>query len=268
VTRVAHITPIPLLAELLLPSGTRTHLVLTDLVLNSWIYSQFYRNRITEDGHWVILDSNVFETGKEVDPEETLEAVRRLNPSEVVLPDDMESALHTLELSVQTANMLEREGYRGQFMVVPHGRTVEDYLKCMTSLVMEVFRAGRNLTIGLQEEIPQLFGMSRQEMAKRIMLETSGDTRVQLHYLGVSETLTDEISNWSKSRIRSIDTAKFVVWGLTGTRLTQTDVRKDGAPEYPGRKALGGRIEYFTFNTEDSGLRQAAKYNLKRWATI
>jgi hypothetical protein len=233
--------------------GANFHLVVSDLILESDDYLRFYQGRLRQ-GDFVILDSPAFETGAQADIEDTLHAVVALQPSEVVLPDDINSGDETYEASRDTYMALEDIHYRGRVMVVPHGTTAPDFVR-NASLLVSIAPTSK-VTIGLQEEIPELFGFNRQEMIRRINAEFNED--LTFHLLGVDENLQDQYTQGA----RSCDTAKFVVWGLNGFSLKKDETFY---PPYPGRKSVGGRTGYFQYDTDDVESIQAAQWNVNEW---
>jgi hypothetical protein len=252
--KYAHITPIPLLDRVLGGMvGADFHLVVSSEILESAEYLDFYRGRLRQ-GEFVILDSPAFETQMQTDLQDTLHAVHLLHPSEVVLPDDMNSASNTLTGSSKAVDALSESGYTGRFMAVPHGETLETFTKCAEDL-LQLDNADR-ITLGLQEEIPELFGISRQEMVEHLNGIT-GEI-LTFHLLGVDEALEDQYT----TGVRSCDTAKFVVWGLNG-RIVEPG--SPTVPAYPGRKTVGGRTGYFHYNTDDLIAIECAKMNVWKW---
>ena len=233
--------------------GANFHLVVSDLILESPKYLRFYRGRLRQ-GDFVILDSPAFETGQQTDLQDTVHAVQLLRPSEVVLPDDINSAENTVDVAEDAIAALVDIGYTGRVMMVPHGSSLSEFAKCFDDL-LDLYLHKR-ITIGLQEEIPELFGMSRQEMIH--YLNQRYGSPLTYHLLGVDEKLEDQ----HVVDARSCDTAKFVVWGLNGWKI---DPGQESLPEYPGRKSVGGRTGYFQFDTAERELIECAQYNVRVW---
>jgi len=267
--KFAHITPISLLDRVLSPLDD-FHLVVLNVAERSPEYVEFYRDRIAS-GNYVILDSAAFE-GDVATPERMVKAALIVQPSEVVLPDVLESGEETLRLSIQTASRLDRCGFPGNFMAVPHGSSLSDYFRNATELSANLLAAfpGHQVTLGIQEEIPELFGMSRLELCRRLahqldsVAETGPVSQVRFHLLGVSEQLEEgSFEARQNPRIRSCDTAKFVIWGLDGIHVTPR--HRDHPPEYPGRKKFGGRLGYFDYDTKSRVRTHLVKENIAAW---
>jgi hypothetical protein len=254
--KYAHITPIPLLDSILGPMvGADFHLVVSNEIITTPAYLNFYQRRLRQ-GDFVILDSPAFETGGIADLEDTLHATMMLRPSEVVLPDDMNSAEKTVAGTKDAMNLLDEVGYSGRYMMVPHGETIEEFIECTYELLS--LGAGERTTIGLQEEIPELFRINRAQMIQRLNHQTGAV--LTYHLLGIDEGLEDQFTTGA----RSCDTAKFVVWGLNGKMVTK-GLPSHLTPEYPGRKTVGGRTGYFHYTTRDQMAIECARHNVRVW---
>jgi len=270
--KFAHITPISLLDRVLSPLDD-FHLMVLSVAERSEEYVSFYRERIAA-GNYVILDSAAFE-GDVATPERMVKASLIVQPSEVVLPDTLESGSETLRLSIQTAESLVTRGFLGNFMAVPHGSSLRDYFQNATELSTNLLTSfpRHQVTLGIQEEVPELFGMSRLELCRRLAHQLDDEmmggkilTQMRFHLLGVSEQLEEGSfearQNW---RIRSCDTAKFVIWGLDGMYVPPR--QRDHPPEYPGRKKFGGRLGYFDYATKSRLSVHLARENIAAWRT-
>ena len=150
--KLAHITPTPLLDKIL-TSKDRFHLVLSSVLAVDSAYFEFYSRRLAA-GDYVIMDSPAFELRGDVDWALHLRMVEKFNPSEVVLPDNVDSAKETVDLSSFGAQMLRRQQYQGKLMAVPHGKDLAEYRWCASKL-LEIPEVQ---VLGIQEEIPELFG--------------------------------------------------------------------------------------------------------------
>jgi len=229
---LCHIVPIPLLSLTITPLDT-THLVLAELIDTDEEYVEFYL-RCKARGDFIILDSSAFEVGK-ANPELMVRVALGFDPSEVVLPDDMESSLATYDMSKEAAHSLIAGGYRGKMMAVPHGNDLDDYKACAEELA-----SIRGVTtLGIQEEAPELFDVKRSDLAA----EFYRDLGVEIHYLGFEESLMDLRDPVSQAVVRTADSAKLVIWGLNGDEVKPSEE----APPYPGRAQFGGRLDYFDY---------------------
>jgi len=250
--KIANITPIPMLDEVLTEKDN-FHLVLTNLILSDQKYLDFYRNRIAQ-GDYVILDVPAFETSQPTSTTSVDAAAAMLMPSEVVLPDDITSAKNTIALAHQCKTLLERASYPGKTMGVPHGTDYREYIDCAVELVEDV---GVNV-LGIVEEIPELYGYDRLPMVQKLAARLP---ETEFHLLGID----DELKNFhvpDHIPVRSIDTAKFVVYGLNKIDVWPNHKH---TPAYPGRKTVGGRAGYFFHNDLDPEVLECIKGNIERF---
>src|SRR5690349_6289786 len=114
--------------------GADFHLVVSNLILESEDYRRFYQGRLRQ-GDFVIMDSPAFETRQQTDLQDTLHAAMLLRPSEVVLPDDMNSASRTIEGTSVAFRAFDAVGFAGRYMVVPHGRDLVEFTHCARALL-------------------------------------------------------------------------------------------------------------------------------------
>jgi len=248
---LCHIPPASLTE--LLPKELSHHLCIADVIIRSdnADYARFYR-RQSQAGKFVILDSAAFE-GECTSPQILSAAARIIRPTEVVLSDDPTSATRTLTMSQECSRILRERGYTGRFMGVPHGKKLREYTQNAADLV----EACGISTFGVVEEIPETLGIPR---AEAVSVLRSLFPSVDIHLLGVSEDLNELTDPYLLQQARSCDTAKLIVWGLQKKLVAPGNV-----PPYPGRKALGGRMQYFEYVTTDVFAWDAAIANIETW---
>ena len=254
--KIANITPIALLEDALDEEET-FHLILTQLVLSSETYRNFYRERIRK-GDFVVLDNDAFEKRDSITSiGELKRAIELLDPgpSEVILPDEWGSTDHLrgVEIAQEYASALNAfHRPSGGYMAVPRAGNWDDYLQAVVAM-LEIDGVS---TIGIPEMgVTSYLGMSRGAMLTRLRFTTS----VPVHLLGVNESLEDlmDIRLLNGGGARSVDTSKFVRWGLDHTLVT-----KDKIPPYPGR----GGMSFFDIPDLDWNIPY--KYihqNIKYW---
>lgn len=246
--KLCHITPIPLLDDCLDERQT-THLVVAELIATDIQYAGWYTDALRR-GDFVILDSAAFELGK-ANPELMVRTALDFNPSEVVLPDDMSSYQRTIEMSSEAAASLIAGGYTGQMMAVPHGTNLEEYLYCAAELML----IPGVTTLGIQEEVEDLFSIKRSSLARTLRQEYDSE----IHFLGFLDDLSDIKDPIAQEVVRTADSAKLVVWGLNGTAVFPDST----VPEYPGRASVGGRMDYFDYAV--SREIHVVRWNINAW---
>jgi len=234
--KLCHIPPAKAAWEVI-PNTSTTHLCVANVVADSSDYASFYQER-KHRGHFVIMDTAAFE-GHDTPLSLLTKAARIVQPDEIVLSDVFQDPVQTVRKSYAAASHLWDVGY-DSFMAVPQGRTGEEYFECARTLA----RIRGVKTFGVIEEVQELFGQPRGSIVSALKLMFPDK---QIHLLGVSSTLTEMLDPWIRQNVRTMDTSKFVVWGLTGTMVSESWFRY-GVPDYPGREKLGGRMGYFEWD--------------------
>jgi hypothetical protein len=224
--KIANITPVPLLNKVL--DGLETyHLVLTSLMNSNAEYRDFYRDRIWK-GDFVILDNDAFELGESLSVDEIASAALEFRPNEIVLPDKYDGTMQeTIDMAREALQVLpktfQHHSYHPSYFGVIHGENWEKYITCATTLA----QLGVT-TLGINEEVEELFGFPRQAVVKHLSRIFSRD--IQFHLLGKREDMSDILDPFVQSRCRGCDSGKLIRWGLERELVRPRDV-----PPYPGR---------------------------------
>lgn len=220
--RLATIIPVGF-AEVCLEQDDCYHLLIAPEVLNNQHYREFYGDR-GRARDFIMLDNGAYEAhmyGDEVDlsAEYLKSAVNALGvlPAEIVLPDIPGQAHETLMASTKAAYELKEEWRYAQFMAVPHGVTLEEYLECARYMI-EI--PGLN-SLGVPFIAADALHISRDELVRHLHghvgshLKMTGET-IQLHLLGFKDPIDPETAKMC----RGFDTAKHVRMGLEGKALS------------------------------------------------
>jgi hypothetical protein len=251
--QVAHITPTPMLLDVLGPLETY-HLCLTDLVLRDEVYTDFYRKRVEAGGNWVILDNDAFENRSRVPVlDRLIAAAQLLRPSEVILPDVIGgTAAENVRLAKEGARALQKYPHlRGtRFMAVPQGRTVEEFLECADGMA----RIDEVGTFGIGYGATKHLETSRGRLLKLIALKYPHH---RYHLLGCYPDMSDFSDPEVNKIARGLDTCKFVRYGLS--LLTPTF---ENPIPYPGRGP-----EYFQRVVESPTQLECIRENIVYWRT-
>lgn len=258
---------IPPIPELYLAKGRNFHLVLSHLMGNSAYYS-FYLGESLR-GSYITLDNSAHEKQVGERIEKLYSQAVDVNADEIVLPDRLFFGEDTFELSDQAMAWLKSSpDFRNRplnLMVVPQGRTHLEFEKCCNALV-EAFRVrftnqpgfeNVRLTVGLSKDYEEFEGGLPRIIEKVILpsIDMLGD--IPIHLLGWGRKLWEvgEIHKSFGSFIRSIDSAKPLVFGLAGIKLDP----ERGVPKYP-KRTNGG--EYFKESIRDEEIRRIVLHNI------
>lgn len=254
---LANIVPTELVGEL--PTYSAAHLALSNLVARNGDYARFYRQMALE-GELVILDVPEHESVP-LDEEAWIYAIRELvRPTVIVLPDSIESSNRTIDNAVRLAGEVTKLRPKSALMGVPHGETLEEFIACAIALCnLGCSWLGVSLERRLNDD--KLAVKNREERIRALKL--NGETRhTKIHLLGISEEATELDNPFLMRTCESVDASKFAVWLLTGSPVVPpVPIRQ----EYPGRKALGGSIEYFDYRPTLGNWPRGLRANLSRW---
>lgn len=111
------------------------HMALTHLVLQSEDYANLFQE-LTGDGRYVILDNSLMENGHTaLGFDKVLDAAKRINASEVVLPDVWLNADATVQSANNTLLECLDKPIKQKIAAVVHGTTKREWLWCYDRLV-------------------------------------------------------------------------------------------------------------------------------------
>lgn len=128
--QVASIVPLPYL-ELI--KGKPYHMCLAHLARRNPEYAEFYRKE-RENGSFVLMDNGAAE--KDGQPVRVLiDLIETVRPTEVVLPDCIYEKDTTLSMSHKALHKMKQEGVDCQFMAVPQGNTIREWVECMKEMI-------------------------------------------------------------------------------------------------------------------------------------
>lgn len=248
--RLAHITPTAHLNDLLLDCDY--HLVLATVVLNDKRYCDWYRQAMAR-GDYVILDNDAHEL-KDQPHQLTLDTLQRaidaLGPDEVVLPDKVGAgAQETIDMAFDAVEKLQHQGL---FMAVPQAKTIEQYYECAKTL----YKNDYVQCLGVSYlPVEKQLGQTRPSVV-HVLHELLPDA--ELHMLGEAASLRTLLDKSIHNKVRGLDTAKLVNWGINVEMVT-----KDRVPPHKGRS--GGPFEYFDIKMDWQQLWYAHK-NIQYWS--
>lgn len=250
---LAHITPTAHLDDLLI--GSTYHLILTQQVIKDAKYREFYTRR-SRDGDFIILDNDAHELKDEPQAIKLALLQQAIDlmvadsgpPTEVVLPDRIGADCEeTIELAVEGLRELN---WDGAYMAVPHGSTVSLYHSCARAL----WEFGGVTSLGVSYSLEKELGVKRGDVVK-VLCDT---IMCDIHLLGEGAALNSLLDKDLHNKVRGLDTAKLVNWGLQGT-VVKSDA---SIPPHIGRQA--GAYGYFDLQLGPDKLWVASQ-NIRHW---
>lgn len=229
----AIIAPVHFLPELSALSDY--HLVLCHDMQKYPYYREFYARK-RQQGDFIILDNSAHELGEGETLAMLVEAIKCIQPQEVVLPDRLFFGDDTLEGSLEAAKALRKlYGTNISLMGVPQGRTVFEWDKCCEALIRDV----QVDTIGISKDYEVWAGGIKSRVERTHSLARLWENhRTNIHLLGWGRKMTAigelALTNEKKyeNRIRGVDSAKPIVYASWGIELNKSLV---GVPAYPRR---------------------------------
>jgi len=217
-------------------------LCLSNLVIRDELYAEFHRQQVA-NGKLVILDNPVHEN-VEISIDDWIGAAQFLKPTVVIIPDVIDDVSATVAYAKTYRKEIQRVSPQSHLMAVPHGVEHGDFLSCARELAAlrdpMITWFGVSLERRLQDD-PQ--ALNRRFRRVRILQTEPEVCRRNVHLLGISEQAV-ELRSPTFAHCVSADASKFAVLALTGNPVyPPAPIRV----HYPGRKALGGSIEYFEY---------------------
>lgn len=197
-------------------------------------YRRYYTQRARNDKRFTILDNGAWEENRSAPAAQLLEAVRVLDPQEVVAPDILKDGtgtfIQTVEFLLENVWMHTAEDLEAprRVMVVPQGKTLKEWQRRYADTVnmCEALGVTSKITVGVPKWLDWLNeDQTRLEVLDR--MQAAGDLAIHLpHHLlgGGRRPLREVINARTQEYIRSIDTSVPVALGLAGIDLTEDTV--------------------------------------------
>lgn len=238
--KAALIPPIP---ELRTFARGQFHLLLSHLLQDPF-YLEYYKLRREEKHDYLVLDNSAHENGTGEDPKQLIRWAMDLNAQEMVVPDCLENADKTAEMSLRSLEIWFESGkkwldrFNPALMYVPQGKDEAEWAWCLGEqlrihqYIVRKFQYRRDMVIGVSKDYEVWPGGLCKLLDEWLWpLTKRTDIHIKVHLLGWGRNL------WELNRIarrhpwiRSTDSAKPFVYALNGIKLKYGE----DAP-YPGR---------------------------------
>ncbi len=223
------------------------HLLLAhDIVAQEDLYSEVFEGF---EGH-IVLDNSLIELGHPAPLEMMTKAYDIVQPTVTVLPDYLSNSRRTIDAHKGAVWAWNKEGL-GPFMAVPQGRSVGEACMCADQLSKLPWIHAW----GVPRIITELAG-SRIEVVDYLL--GLGDER-QVHLLGFSDDLEDDIRCAKEIGVMGIDSAVPIRLGLHNIRLE--DAVKSNEPHMP-------RGEYWETAKEVTPLVRENLEAIRSWIAV
>lgn len=224
---IAHIGPT---STLHLLEDEKYQLAIASHILEDAAYADFYRHV----RGFVMLDVPTYETkgSTQYSVHDLVEAVHKCAPHEVVLPDVWDIPWEdNVVIAKEAAGHLAVKTRRGipNFMVIPHATNLIDYMKACD----ELLSIDRVTTIGIAKRVEIEMQLPRINVLQAVR---TAYPFIPVHLMGCLRDMDDVNAVYTRMAARSMDTAKFIGYGIEGLLPTHGYL-----PEYKGRNG-----NYFT----------------------
>jgi len=222
--KIAHEAPISIMEDV--KSYTDYDYALVHLFETHPEYYNSFKKSL-EEGREVILDNSIFELGESFDPDRYADWIKKLKPTEYIIPDVLEDTSGTIMSAIKWMN--KYRDLPGKKIAVVHGKNMEDFIYCYNRLldlgvdkIAFTFRGHlyENESLGsvkpLDHRIKLMsWALGRIRVMDKLVGEDVIDKEVPHHLLGCS--LPQEFLHYLNedfSWIESIDTSNPVTMGL------------------------------------------------------
>lgn len=235
-TKIMQIVPSDILNTI---NGRDMYMCLTNVAIKDEKYLQFYIDKVKE-GKFVLLDNGTgdldFQTMDKV-----LEIAKRLNPTEIILSDILGDCERTLQESEKSKKYFEENGYKGQFMFTPQGKTFEEWCKCY-----DQFDKTNISTIGISKFVTEFW---KDDNAREKCLEYINEA-YPTHLLGCWKNINEVVQCSKKfNNVRSSDSAICYIYAINDMVIGDQD-RPDSKIDFHHSVLNDQQIELLKQNIE------------------
>ena len=178
--QVATILPIRYLQEI---EGKPYHMALAHLVLQSDVYAAFYQQERL-NGSYVIMDNGACE-GEQLHVAALLAAAKRINPTEIALPDVLFEHETTLLKAETMLNSLQEYDLPYKRMAIPQGKDPVDWFMCAIKMINWPID-----TIGIPKWLTR-HGITTRSILLTALIPLLEQTNKRVHLLGCGDGLKE-----------------------------------------------------------------------------
>lgn len=228
-------------------------------------YYKFYKESLRL-GRTVILDNSIFELGTAFDMTAFAKWVKKLKPTEYIVPDVLEDAQGTIDqFELWKKNHSTLDGIR---IGVVQGKTYQELSDCYTYMrknadkIAISFDYSFYLSIGLGKNKWQQYADGRHRFINMLWEDATWRDDIPHHLLGaaVPQEFKLYIPLWDDLNIVSLDTSNPIQQGLQGNKYV---------PKMNGLPTKDSLMVTDSFETKySSGQLAVADHNVKKFREI
>lgn len=188
-------------------------------------------------GLTVIMDNSIIELGDAVGCSVVQEAIGIVPSQIVVLPDVIRDGPATVERVKEALHTWPNTlGMNQQFMVVPQGKTIQEFIKCAQELAE--LKGAPNKHLITWWGIPRVFAQDFVSRAPAIAICQTLMPKRNVHLLGFSDRILDDVLCSQMPNVRGIDSTTPIRIASYGMEM-QLDM-----PDLPRRGDWWDTAEY------------------------
>ena len=128
-TKISHIVPTDLLDMI---DQRDFYMCLANVASKNEQYCKFYADQVKK-GAFVLLDNGAAESDQ-MTLDIMWQVIEKINPTEVILNDCLMDCDETIRRSSEALQFYKQKGYKGQFMFVPQGSNLEEWIRCYETM--------------------------------------------------------------------------------------------------------------------------------------
>lgn len=189
-------------------------------------YYKFFKHSVRE-GRMVILDNSIFELGKAFNMKEFAHWVKKLKPTEYIVPDVLENCEKTIEQFKSWTDQYDK--LQGAKIGVVQGKTYQELVECYNFMRINAdkiaisFDYSFYLQIGLGINKWQQYADGRHRLIHMLYDDGVWRDDIEHHLLGASvpQEFAKYRGIWRDFNIVSLDTSNPVQQGLLGNRYAR-----------------------------------------------
>lgn len=210
-TRIMQIVPSDILQAI---DGREMYMCLTNVAINDENYLQFYIDKVNE-GKFVLLDNGTGDLDYQT-MDKVLEIAKKLKPTEIILSDILGDCEQTLIESEKSKKYFRENGYTGQFMFVPQGQNLDEWIDCYNR-----FDKTDVATIGVSKFVTKFFNDDQARLKCTKYVEKDN---VPVHLLGCWKNINEVVDIAKQcSNVRSSDSAICYIYAISDMLVGEKD---------------------------------------------
>lgn len=235
-TKISHIVSSDLLD---LIDGRDFYMCLANIACKDENYRNFYKRKV-EEGAFVLLDNGAAEHDQ-MTLDIMWSVIEQINPTEVILNDVLMHNEETIESSLKALEFYESKGFKGQYMFVPQGKNLSDWIQCYENMDKTKIS-----TIGVSKFVTSGWCDSNA----RYKCCTYLNNEMPVHLLGCHENINEvKIISENFDNIRSNDTAIAYIYALSDQEISKGN-RPHGEINFIKSDLTSDQVELLKQNIE------------------